>query len=57
MRAYFYERNVLNELMAQEETYWRQRAKVFWLEEGDTNSHFFSCFCVSTEKDEAHLFS
>ncbi|KAK1381145.1 hypothetical protein POM88_027889 [Heracleum sosnowskyi] len=41
VREYFQERNVLNDLLLQEETYWRQRAKVLWLEEGDTNSHFF----------------
>lgn len=54
MRAYFYERNVLNELMAQEETYWRQRAKVFWLEEGDTNSHFFHA-SASLRKKMNHI--
>lgn len=27
-------------LIAQEESYWRQRSKVFWLKEGDLNSSF-----------------
>lgn len=30
-----------DDLMKQEETYWQQRAKAFWLSEGDTNSKFF----------------
>lgn len=28
-------------LLAQEEDYWRQRAKLFWLTEGDSNTRFF----------------
>jgi len=28
-------------LILQEESYWRQRSKIFWLAEGDTNSKFF----------------
>jgi hypothetical protein len=28
-------------LLVQEETYWRQRAKMHWLKEGDLNTKFF----------------
>lgn len=31
----------LSNLLAQEEAFWKQRAKVFWLRDGDTNSRFF----------------
>lgn len=31
----------LNVLLFQQEIYWKQRAKVFWLEEGDANTKFF----------------
>lgn len=38
---YFVEKEKLHELLCQEETYWKQRAKTFWLAEGDENSKFF----------------
>lgn len=38
---YFVEKENLHELLLQEETYWKQRAKTFWLAEGDANSKFF----------------
>lgn len=41
VKRYFEEKECLDELMKQEETYWKQRAKAFWLTEGDTNSKFF----------------
>lgn len=41
IRKYFEERNKLCDLMVHEEDYLRERAKMFWLEEGDTNSKFF----------------
>jgi hypothetical protein len=28
-------------LLVQEETYWRQRAKMHWLQQGDLNTNFF----------------
>lgn len=34
------QKNLAN-LLLQEDTYWRQRAKVYWLADGDTNSKFF----------------
>jgi hypothetical protein len=30
-------------LLVQEEEYWKQRAKMHWLQEGDLNTHFFIC--------------
>lgn len=41
IEQYFLERAKFNELLLQEEVYWKQRAKVFWLQEGDSNSKFF----------------
>lgn len=38
---YFDERNKLNDLLFHEEVYWKQRAKTFWLAEGDENTKFF----------------
>ncbi|KAM5560293.1 hypothetical protein ABKV19_021457 [Rosa sericea] len=31
----------LNELLRREESFWRQRAKIFWLSDGDLNTKFF----------------
>lgn len=31
----------LNELLHQEQIFWKQRAKIFWLTEGDMNTKFF----------------
>ena len=31
----------LNELVAQENTYWHQRSKISWMKDGDRNSKFF----------------
>lgn len=41
IKAYFEERARLSELLLHEEVYWKQRAKMFWIKEGDTNSRFF----------------
>ncbi|KAL8145567.1 hypothetical protein AgCh_003647 [Apium graveolens] len=38
---YLVERDKLNELLLHEELYWKQRAKTFWLLEGDENTRFF----------------
>ena len=36
--------NKLSQLIAQEDSYWKQRAKILWLKVGDTNSKFFHAF-------------
>ncbi|RZB95999.1 hypothetical protein D0Y65_020035 [Glycine soja] len=52
----------LSHLVAQEDLYWRQRAKIYWLKDGDTNSKFFhasanarkkinSISCLSRDED------
>lgn len=33
--------NNLASLLLQEDIYWKQRSKIFWLKEGDTNNKFF----------------
>lgn len=44
------EKEKLNDLLYHEETYWKQRAKLFWLEEGDTNTKFFHASATSRKK-------
>ena len=34
-------RNQLSNLLTQEEIFWRQRAKMYWLRDGDSNTNFF----------------
>ena len=34
-------KDLMLKLLAQEDTFWKQRAKCFWLQEGDSNSKFF----------------
>lgn len=41
VESYFKEKEKLHDLLLQEEVYWKQRAKVFWLAEGDLNTKFF----------------
>lgn len=40
-REYLEEKDKLNLLLLQEETYWKQRAKLYWLQDGDENSKLF----------------
>jgi hypothetical protein len=37
-------------LLVQEETYWRQRAKMHWLREGDLNTNFFHMTATSRQR-------
>lgn len=44
----------LNDLLLHEELYWKQREKIFWLEEGDMNSKFFHA-AASSRKEVNHV--
>ncbi|KAL8134789.1 hypothetical protein AgCh_009705 [Apium graveolens] len=50
VKMYFEERDKLNELLLHEEVYWKQRAKIFWLTEGDANTKFFHASASSRRK-------
>lgn len=54
MSRYFEEKEKLNDLLIQEETYWKQRAKVFWLAEGDSNTKCFHDH-ASKRKRQNHI--
>lgn len=56
IQLYFEEKYNLNDLMLHEEIYWKQRAKFFWSEEGDTNSKKKSCYSYKQEEDEPYIF-
>lgn len=43
-------REELGDLLIQEEVFWRQRAKIFWLKEGDINTRFFHQMCSSRKR-------
>lgn len=38
VKEYLSEKEKLNTLLLQKEVYWQQRAKIFWLREGDENT-------------------
>ncbi|XP_074377104.1 uncharacterized protein LOC141718624 [Apium graveolens] len=50
IKEYLSEREKLNTLLFQEEMYWRQRAKVFWLKDGDDNTRFFHTSAFAKKK-------
>lgn len=54
LRAYLSAKDKLNELLYQEEAYWKQRAKMFWLAEGDENTKFFHSN-ASARKKSSHI--
>ena len=43
-------RGELNDLLDDEEMYWRQRAKAYWLKEGDKNTKFFHAHASKRRK-------
>ncbi|XP_074352031.1 uncharacterized protein LOC141691191 [Apium graveolens] len=50
IKNYFLEKDKLHELLLHEESYWKQRAKTFWLAEGDANSKFFHAYASARRK-------
>ncbi|KAL8109869.1 hypothetical protein AgCh_025820 [Apium graveolens] len=50
INPYFEERKRLHELLLHEEVYWKQRAKTFWLQEGDSNSRYFHAHASQRKK-------
>lgn len=51
IRQYITERDKLNEILLHEELYWKQRAKLFWLKEGDDNTSFFHAYASARKKN------
>ena len=47
---FFSVRAELDSLLDQEEVYWKQRAKDFWLKEGDSNTRYFHSHASSKQK-------
>lgn len=54
VEQYFAEISKLHELLLHEETYWKQRAKNYWLAEGDANTKFFHA-SASARKKTNHI--
>ena len=50
IKEYLAAKENLNNLLFQEETYWKQRAKMFWLAEGDENTRFFHSSATARKK-------
>lgn len=50
IKEYIAEKEKLNSLLLNKETYWKQRAKIFWLREGDDNTKFFHSSATARKK-------
>lgn len=50
VQDYLDEKEKLNALLLQEEIYRKQRAKLFWLAEGDENTRFFHAYASARKK-------
>ncbi|XP_074374972.1 uncharacterized protein LOC141716673 [Apium graveolens] len=55
VELYFSEKDILQELLLHEESYWKQREKKIWLAEGDANTKFFHV-SASTRRRKKHIF-
>lgn len=49
-KKYFEAKKKLEEILIHEEIYWKQRAKAFWLAEGDSNTKFFHAYVSKRKK-------
>jgi hypothetical protein len=47
---YITTRNKMSSLLAQEDAFWRQRAKIHWLQDGDSNTKFFHAMASAKKK-------
>lgn len=50
VKAYIEGKEKLNTLLLQEEIYWKQRAKLLWLNEGDENTRLFHSSASARKK-------
>lgn len=50
IQEYVAEKEKLNQLLISEELYWKQRAKLFWLKEGDENTRLFHSSATARKK-------
>lgn len=50
VHEYLDEKKQLNLLLFNEETYWKERAKLFWLQDGDENTKLFHSFASARKK-------
>lgn len=50
IKEYIIEKVNLNKLLFQEDSYWKQRAKLFWMAEGDENTRIFHSIATSIKK-------